>query len=123
MLLVLTTLALAILQALGAWSLALTASFSPLGVPWYVLVYGLLGGCVSCMLTLTREPTMRPPIFVLLTWFARPYIGALLAALAYLVLNTGFLLLSNQPLQRYALFSIVAALAGLCEGRLLFKQR
>lgn len=122
-LLVLTTLTLAILQALGTWDQPLTASFAPLGVPWYVLVYGLLGACVSCMLALTREQTTGPPAFVLLTWFARPYIGALLAALAYLMLNSGFLLLSAQPLQRYALFSIIATLAGLCEGRLLFMRR
>lgn len=122
-LLVLITLTLAILQALGTWNQDLMAGFAPLGVPWYVLVYGLLGGCVSCMLALTRQHSMHPPAFVLLTWFARPYISALLAALSYLILNTGFLLLSNQPLQRYALFSIIAALAGLCEGWLLFRRR
>lgn len=121
--LLMATLTLAVMQALGYWNHVFTASFTPLGAPWYMLIYGLLGGCISCMMTLGRRSTSPIPGFVIVTWFTRPYLGALLAALAYLVLSSGLFILSVVPEQRYAFFSVVGAIAGLCEGRILFRQK
>lgn len=120
-LLLLATLILAIYQGLNFWPEVFNNAFTPLGVPWYVFLYGLLGGCVSCIITLNRltPGSEYPPIFVVLTWFARPFFGATLGAFAYLLLNSGAILLSAQPAQHFALCSIVGALAGLCEGKLL----
>ncbi|HLI08939.1 MAG TPA: gamma-glutamylcyclotransferase family protein [Ktedonobacteraceae bacterium] len=114
--LLLLVLVLAVLQGLGLASAIFTARFAPLGIPWFILVYGLLGGCVSSIVTLGRRGLTRPPAFVLITWFARPFIGSLLAMLAYLLLNSGLLVLSGGSEQRMALFSLLAALAGLMEG-------
>jgi hypothetical protein len=130
-LLLVAALSLPVIQAPGFAGSTLTASFAPLGAPWYVLLYGLVGGCISVMLSLGRLPSpstasTRPakalPGFVVVTWFARPFAGAFLAILAYFLLNSGLFLLSLVPAQRYALSAAVAAIAGLCEGRILFRQ-
>ncbi|MGH2495953.1 MAG: gamma-glutamylcyclotransferase family protein [Ktedonobacteraceae bacterium] len=121
--LLMATLALAVVQTLGYWNAVFTASFAPLGAPWYVLLYGLLGGCISCIMTLGRPTLPALPGFVILTWFARPFLGALLAALAYLVLSSGLFSMSAVPAQRYAIFSVVGAIAGLCEGWLFFRRK
>lgn len=118
-LLLLGTLVLAIFQGLGFWREVFNDAFTPLGIPWYVLLYGLLGGCVSCIISLGRSARTYPPTFVVLIWFSRPFLGAVLGALAYLVLSSGAILVSAQPAQHFALCSIVGALAGLCEGKLL----
>ena len=122
-LLLLGTLMLAIFQGLGVWGTVFNESFAPLGTPWYVLLYGLLGGCISCVLSLSRPRFTYPPAFVVLTWFIRPFLGATLGALAYLVLNSGIILLSAQPAQHFALCSLAGALAGFCEGRLLLGKK
>ena len=119
-LLLLSTLILATFQGLGIWGGVFTENFAPLGAPWYVLLYGLLGGCISCVRSLSRPRFTYPPAFVVLTWFIRPFLGATLGALAFLILNSGVLALSSQPAQHFALCSLVGALAGYCEGRLLF---
>ena len=119
-LLFLLVLTLSILQALGFWSDIFTASFAPLGAPWFVLVYGLLGGCVSGIITIGRRRSTSPPGFVVITWFTRPFIGAVLAALAYLALSSGFFILTSNTEQRYALFSLLGAFAGLCERWIFF---
>ena len=122
--LLMAALALAVMQTLGYWSQVFNAaSFAPLGAPWYMLLYGLLGGCISCMMTLGRPTRPTLPGFVILTWFARPYLGAVLAALAYLTLSSGLFVISIVPEQRYALFSVVGAVAGLCEGWLFFRRK
>jgi len=74
-------------------------------------------------MTLGRPTRLTLPGFVILTWFARPYLGAVLAALAYLALSSGLFVISVVPEQRYALFSVVGAVAGLCEGWLFFRQK
>jgi hypothetical protein len=117
-LLLLCTLGLAVLQGLAFWPGIFNDAFTPLGVPWYVLLYGLLGGCVSCVISLNRLAG-SPPGFVVLTWFLRPFLGALLGAFAYLLLNSGAFLLTSRPVQHFALCAIVGALAGLGEGKLL----
>jgi len=110
------TLALAVLQGLAFWPTIFNDAFTPLGVPWYVLLYGLLGGCVSCIISLNRLAGC-PPGFVVLTWFLRPFLGAILGALAYLLLNSGAFLISARPVQHFALYALVGALAGLGEGK------
>ena len=121
-LLLLATLVLAIFQGLGFWREVFNDAFTPLGIPWYVLLYGLLGGCISCIISLGRPVRAYPPTFVVLTWFVRPFLGALLGSLAYLILNSGSILLSAQPAQHFALCSTAGALAGFCEGKLLFRN-
>ena len=116
-------LALAVMQTLGYWNQMFTASFAPLGAPWYVLLYGLLGGCISCIMTLGRSTRPVLPGFVILTWFVRPFLGMALAALAYLVLSSGLFVMSAVPAQRYAICSVVGAIAGLSEGWLFFRQK
>ena len=139
-LLLLATLVLAVMQSLGYWGQIFVAGFMPLGVPWYVLLYGLLGGCISCMTALGQLaesrrsnysrgrrhfPGTTQPLhsFVAITWFARPYLGAILAALAYFILNSGLFLLSIEPSQRYAMYAVVGVIAGLSEGRIFFRQQ
>jgi hypothetical protein len=117
--LVLCTLVLAVFQGLAFWPEVFNNAFTPLGVPWYVLLYGLLGGCISCVISLNRLPPGDAPGFVVLTWFLRPFLGAILGSFAYLLLNSGAILLSSQPAQHFALCAIVGALAGLCEGKVL----
>ncbi len=116
-------LGLAVVQSLQIWNQFFSSSFAPLGAPWYVLLYGLLGGCISCMMALGRAHRPTVPGFVMLTWFARPFLGMVLAALAYLVLTSGAFSMSIVPAQRYAICSVVGAMAGLCEGRLFFRRK
>jgi hypothetical protein len=116
--LLLCTLGLAVLQGLAFWPEIFNDAFTPLGVPWYVLLYGLLGGCMSCVISLNRLAG-RPPGFVVLTWFLRPFLGAILGAFAYLLLTSGAFLISSRPVQHFALYALVGALAGLGEGKFL----
>ncbi|HEY1351742.1 MAG TPA: gamma-glutamylcyclotransferase [Ktedonobacteraceae bacterium] len=116
--LLLCTLMLAVLQGLAFWPGVFNDAFTPLGVPWYVLLYGLLGGCMSCLILLNRLAG-SPPGFVVLTWFLRPFLGAVLAAFAYLLLTGGSILLSTRPAQHFALCALAGALAGLSEGKIL----
>ncbi len=113
LLVLLAVLTCVILQAGGFGNSLLTKSFSPLNVPWLVLVYGLLGGCIGCLVALGRIRTYNPPVFIILTWFARPYIGLLLAALLYQILNSGLFSLPGNPEQRMNWFLFFAGLAGL----------
>ncbi|HLH60832.1 MAG TPA: gamma-glutamylcyclotransferase family protein [Ktedonobacteraceae bacterium] len=121
-LLLLATLTLAFLQALGYGNTVLAVNFTVLAVPWYVLVYGLLGACVSGILTLRKQTIAHPPGFVMMTWFARPYIGVILAALAYLLLNSGLVVIGGNAGQHYALNALVGALAGFGEGWVYFRK-
>ncbi|HEX7735491.1 MAG TPA: gamma-glutamylcyclotransferase [Ktedonobacteraceae bacterium] len=116
------TLVLAVFQGLLFWPYVFNEAFTPLGVPWYVLVYGVLGGCISCIVSLSRPTRRYPPAFVVLTWFMRPFLGAILGALAYLVLNSGAILISAQHAQHFALCSATGALAGFCEGKLFARR-
>ncbi|HEX4716411.1 MAG TPA: gamma-glutamylcyclotransferase family protein [Ktedonobacteraceae bacterium] len=121
-LLLLGALVLAIFQGMGFWPNVFTKNFTPLGIPWYVLLYGLLGGCASCVISLNRPASGYPPAFVVLTWFARPFLGAILGAFASLLLNSGAVVLSAQPAQHFALSAVISGLAGLCEGKLLLRK-
>ena len=120
LLLLLAALSLAVIQALALLNTIFTARFAPLGIPWLVLLYGLLGGCVSCIVMLGRQHTTNLPGFIIVTWFSRPFIGAILAALVYLALNSGILVLTATA--GHPLFSLVGALAGLCEGWIFYRR-
>jgi hypothetical protein len=123
MLVLLSVLTLAILQAGGFANSVLTATFMPLDVPWLVLVYGLLGGCISSLIGLGRVRTYNPPAFLILTWFTRPYIGLVLAMLTYLLLNSGLFSLAGSPQQRTIWFLLFGCLAGMCEGWLFLRRK
>ena len=114
-------LTLAVLQGLGFGGRVFTSAFMPLGVPWFVLVYGLLGGCVSCIISLGQRHTIRLPSFVLITWFTRPLIGSVLAALVFQMLNSGVFALGTGG-GHDALFSLIGVLAGLCEGWIFYRR-
>jgi cation transport regulator ChaC len=119
----LVVLIFAVLQGSGFASSLLTTSFAPLGVPWPVLVYGLLGGCMSSIITLARSRPFNPPVFVIITWFARPYIGVVLALFVYLLLTSGLFTVSTTNPGQNALFLLAGALAGLSEGWLFADRR
>jgi hypothetical protein len=85
-------------------------------------MYGLLGGCVSSIITLGRFRADCPPVFVIITWFTRPFIGSLLAVLSYTLLTSGIFTLSRSFGQHMALCLLVGALAGLAEGWIFFKR-
>lgn len=114
---------LAVLQGLGFGDEYLTPSFLLLGVPWFVLLYGLVGGCLSSIIALGRRQVLIPPNFVLITWFSRPFVGALLAAVAYLLLNSGLFVFSGSVAQHALLYSVIAVAAGAGEGRLFLRKR
>jgi len=122
-LLLLVLLAFAVLQGLGIENIALSNDFTPLGVPWQELVYGLLGGCTSSIITLGRARSTNPAVFVIIIWFTRPYVGVVLAILAYLFLNSGLFNLVGNLGPHSALFLLVAALAGLCESWFFVRRR
>jgi hypothetical protein len=121
-LLLLGTLLLVVLQGFVAGNEIFNAAFTPLGIPSYVLLYGLLGGCVSCIISLGQQPLADPPAYVVITWFTRPFLGALLATMACLLLNTGIFQFSAQTAQHFALYAIVGALAGFCENKLILRK-
>ncbi|GCE04032.1 gamma-glutamylcyclotransferase family protein [Dictyobacter aurantiacus] len=120
--LLLIVLIVAIIQGLGVANGVFNQSFEPLGVPWLVMMYGLLGGCISCIVTLSRLQIDRPPTFIVITWFTRPFIGSVLAILSYILLTSGVFIWSANLHRHIALFSLVGALAGLCEGRVFFRR-
>ena len=120
--LLLAILAFAVVQGVGIANDVLNDHFTLLSVPWLVLIYGLLGGCISSIITLGRIPQpIDAPIFVILTWFTRPFVGAVLALFAYLLLNSGIFLPANTG-QHEALFLLIGALAGVCEGWLFLRK-
>jgi hypothetical protein len=112
----LLVLMFAVLQGMGFGEPVFANGFRLLGVPWLVLMYGLLGGCISSIITLERSCVINPPMFVIITWFTRPYVGAALALLSYLFLTSGFFIFGRNVERYSALFLLVGALAGLCEG-------
>ena len=120
--LLLIVLTLAIVQGTGGMSDILTANMLLLGVPWMVLVYGLLGGCVSCLVTLGRWRPMHLPGFVVVTWYARPFAAAVLSLFAYLLLNSGLLLSAGGERHQEVAF-LVGAAAGLCEGWFFLRRK
>ncbi len=125
--LLLAILAFAIVQGVGIANDVLNDHFTLLSVPWLVLIYGLLGGCISSIITLGRiTQPVDAPVFVILTWFTRPFVGAVLALFAYLLLNSGIFLPANTTTtggQHEGLFLLIGALAGVCESWLFLRKR
>lgn len=133
--LLLAALVLAVIQGLGIVANTFTVGFTPLNVPWYVLLYGLIGGSISCLITLGKrygrygryrqtkvDAGMELPVFVIIVWCSRPFIGVVLAMLSYLLLNTGLFAPLGNVTQHVMLSSLLAVLAGFCEGWLYEKQ-
>lgn len=123
--LLLAALTLAVIQGLGLVANTFTGGFTPLNVPWYVLLYGLIGGCSSCLVTLGRRyrrAGVDLPVFVIIVWCSRPFIGVVLAMLSYLLLNTGLFAPLGNATQHMMLSSLLAVLTGFCEGWLCEKQ-
>ena len=116
-------LTFAVLQGLGFGSELLTTHFSPLSVPWQVLAYGLMGGCISSIVTLGRFRADNPPLFVIITWFTRPYIGIVLAIFTYLFLTSGLFFFGAGGERQDTAFLLAGALAGLCEGCIFLKKK
>lgn len=116
-------LAFAIVQGLGLVLPGSGFRFAPLNVPWMVMFYGLLGACISCIIMLTRYRTASLPHFVIIGWFTRPYIGAVLAALAYLILNSGIFALRATGAQQQVLSLLIGAIVGMCEGWIFFRWK
>ncbi len=113
-LLLLLVLTLAVLQGMGFVSLP--SGLLVLGVPWLVLAYGLLGACMSSLVSLGRSRQMQRPLFVIILWFARPYLGIVLAALAYLLFNSGLFVVAEVAARHTTLLPLLGALAGLSES-------
>ena len=121
--LLLISLTFAALQGLGVGHKLVTSQFAPLGAPWLVLMYGLLGGCVSCIVTLGRFRANTTPVFIIISWFTRPFVGAILAILAYLLLTCGlFSFGGNTSSQHMPLFLLTGALAGFGESWIFFRR-
>ncbi len=123
MLILLFILAFAVLQGMGWASSFLTPNLQLLGVPWLLLIYGMLGSTVSSIVALGRARRIHLPLFAVILWFVRPFIGAVLALFAYLLLNSGMFTLPNVAASHTTLFPLVSTLAGLCEGWLFARWR
>ncbi len=121
-LLLLTVLVFAVLQGLGLGNGVLTNHFTPLGVPWLVMMYGLLGGCISSIVTLGRFRADDLPLFLVVTWFTRPFVGAVLAILAFLLLTSGLFAFGDDTGRHMPFFLLVGALAGFCEGWIFIRR-
>ncbi len=121
-LLLLAILAFAALQGVGMLGSRLGNNFYLLGVPWLMLAYGLIGGCISSLSRLGRLNVVNPPVFVIITWFTRPFIGALLALFVYLLLTSGIFVLGKSIGSHQAIFLLAAALSGLCEGWIFVRR-
>ena len=121
--LLLLLLILAIVQGVGAARGTLLGDFSPLGVPWQVLVYGLFGGCLSCIVSLGSMRTNIPPLFVMITWFTRPFVGSILAVFSYIFLTSGLFLSTGSFARHPGFFWLIGTLAGLCEWLLFCRRR
>lgn len=119
----LLVMAFAVLQGIGFASRFLTENLHLLEVPWLVLIYGVLGGTMSCIVALGRAQRLKLPLFVIVLWFVRPLIGGVLALFAYLLLNSGLFTIVDLAASHTTLFPLLGALAGLCEGRLFARWR
>jgi hypothetical protein len=122
-LVLLLILVFAVLQGMGLMSSFLPPNLQLLGVPWLLLIYGMLGGTVSSVVALARARRIHLPLFAIVLWFVRPYIGGVLALFAYLLLNSGLFTLVDLATSHITLFPLIGALAGLCEGWLFTRLR
>jgi hypothetical protein len=122
-LVLLLVLAFAVLQGVGFASRFLTVNLQLLGVPWLVLVYGVLGGNVSSIVALGRARRLNLPLFAIMLWFVRPFVGGVLALFAYLLLNSGLFTIVSLAASHTTFFPLLGALAGLCEGRLFLRWK
>lgn len=120
--LLLAALGVIVLKSLGYLDMLFTTPLIGVNVPVLVLIYGLLGGCLSCLIALGRSQPQYPAPFVLVTWFMRPYMGAVLALFAYLVLASGLFAVTLTPGQHEAASLLVSVCAGGCESWLFWRR-
>jgi hypothetical protein len=121
-LLLLLVLVFAVLQGMGFVGPAMPSGLLVLGVPWLVLVYGLLGACMSSLISLAHSRQVKRPLFVMILWFGRPFLGIVLAALAYQFFNSGLFVITELAARHTTVLPLLGGLAGLAEGW-LFRQR
>ena len=121
--LVLLLLLLSVVEGIGVARGALVGRFTLLGVPWQVLIYGLLGGCISCIVSLSNVRVSGLPLFVIITWFTRPFVGSILALFAYILLTSGLFMLGGVVERHPGFFWLVGIFAGLCEWWLFCRRR
>ena len=121
--LVLILLLVAVVQGMGVARGTLVGKFTPLGVPWQVLIYGLLGGCISCIVSLSNLRVSDPPLFVMITWFTRPFIGSILALFSYILLTSGLFMFGGSVDRHPAFFWLAGIFAGLCEWWLFSRYK
>jgi len=121
--LVLLLLLLGMIQGIGVIHSTLADGFTPLGVPWQVLIYGLLGGCISCIVSLSHTRAPDPPLFVMITWFTRPFVGSLLAIFSYILLTSGLFVIGASMDQHPSFFWLAGILAGFCEWWLFCRHK
>ncbi len=69
-----------------------------------------------------KQTAVYLPVFVIIVWCSRPFIGVVLAMLSYLLLNAGLFAPFGNVTQHMMLSSLLAVLTGYCEGWLFSKQ-
>jgi hypothetical protein len=116
-------LLLAVVQGIEVTRDTLAGGFTLLGVPWQVMIYGLLGGCISCIVSLSNMRASDPPPFVMITWFTRPFVGSILAIFSYVLLTSGIFMLGGVVDQHPNFFWLAGTCASLCEWRLFYRRR
>jgi hypothetical protein len=121
--LVLILLLLSVVEGIGVARGTLAGRFTLLGVPWQVLIYGLLGGCISCIVSLSHVRASGLPLFVVITWFTRPFVGSILALFSYILLTSGLFMLGGIVDRHPGFFWLVGMFAGLCEWWLFCRRR
>jgi hypothetical protein len=121
--LVLILLLLSVIVGIGVARGALVGRFTLLGVPWQVLIYGLLGGCISCIVSLSNVRASGLPLFIMITWFTRPFVGSILAAFSYVLLTSGLFMLGGIVDRHPGFFWLVGIFAGFCEWWLFCRSR
>ncbi len=116
-------LLLVVVQSVGVTRDTLASGFTLLGVPWLVIVYGLLGGCISCIVSLSNIRVSDFPLFVMITWFTRPFVGSILAIFSYILLTSGIFMLGGVVGQYPGFFWLAGTCAGLCEWQLFCRRK
>lgn len=115
LLLLLGALALLVLQGINVLDTPVL-TFQAAAIPWLVLVYGLIGGSISGIVTLAhRHRQYQGPILSVI-WLVRPFIGSVCALLAYLLLNSNLLSFNFASNHFAALCLLISTVAGFGEG-------
>lgn len=115
LLLLLAALTLIVLQGMNVLDTPVL-TFQTVAIPWLVLVYGLIGGSISGIVTLAhRHRQYQGPILSVI-WLVRPFIGSAFALLAYLLLNSNLLSFNFATNHFAAICLLISTIAGFGEG-------